>query len=77
MMSVTTVPIPFGVHPDDEKVERDVTVDREIGTLCLRDGRYYSVVECYPKASMFGPRWDLRLKLVSPDIQLAAEVMLT
>ncbi len=74
---MTALSIPFGVHPDDEKIERDVTVELEVGSLCLRDGQYYSVIGCYPKASMFGPRWDARLRLVSPEIQAAAEVMLT
>lgn len=69
--------IPFGVHPDNERIERDVHFPYEVGSLRLFDGLYYSVVEVYPKASVFGPRWDLRLKLVSSDVQLAAQVMLT
>lgn len=70
--------IPYGIHRDDEKVERNVSVELKVGSLFRHDDdRFYLVEEVWPHASPFGPRWDVRLRLVAPDVQIAAEIMLT
>lgn len=65
------------VFPSDEKVRRGASREYGIGTLFEEMDGFYVVVECVPKTSLFGPRWDIRLHLASPDVHLAAEVMLT
>jgi hypothetical protein len=70
--------LPFGVHPDDEKVERNVRSQHEVGSLYrCGDGLFYRVVQVYSRTSPFGPRWDMRLQRISADQQTSAQVMLT
>lgn len=63
--------------PHGERVRENATIEWAVGTIFAEADGFYVVVECVPRTSLFGPRWDVFLKPASPEDQLAAEVMLT